>query len=161
MDSIIRWILDSSLNSWITGTHWAWPAFEILHFVGLSLLLGSMLIIDLRLVGYLRRMSISAVYAYLPLAAIGFGINLVTGALFVFGDPERYMMNISFQFKMLLVLIAGANALWFACKISPAMSFWSPDGDSSPQAKIIACVSLLSWFGVLLLGRLIPYVGTG
>ena len=62
---------------------------------------------------------------------------------------------------MALVLIAGLNALWFYWKINPVMNSWSPNGDTPALAKTIAFVSLGAWAGVLLLGRLIPYIGTG
>ena len=92
---------------------------------------------------------------------MGFFINLTTGMLFLIGDPARYAVNIGFQIKMLLILIAGLNALWFAVKISPILIDWDPYGDTPSAAKISAYVSLSAWFGILLLGRLIPYVGTG
>jgi hypothetical protein len=73
----------------------------------------------------------------------------------------RYSINIGFQIKMVLVVIAGLNALWFWLRINKDMHSWAPDADTPVEAKVIAWVSLLTWTGVLLLGRLIPYVGTG
>ena len=55
---LIRTIEGSTINSWILTTTWLWPFLEIIHFIGLSLLLGSMLVIDIRLAGYIRNMSI-------------------------------------------------------------------------------------------------------
>ena len=161
MDAIIQWLLASTLNHWIRGTPWVWPTLQILHFVGLSLLLGAMLIVDLRLAGFWRRISTSAVHALLPWAVIGFGINLLTGLMFFVGDPHRYVANIGFRIKLVLIIIAGLNALWFGLKISPVMGSWDPHGDTSRSARIVAYLSLGSWCGVLLCGRLIPYVGTG
>ena len=161
MNAIIHWLLNSGLNHWIRSVSWAWPTLQILHFVGLSLLLGAMLIIDLRLAGFWRRISISAIHALLPWAVIGFGINFMTGLMFIVGDPNRYAKNVGFRIKLLLIVIAGLNALWFGLKISPTMNNWHPNGDTSSVAKVAAYLSLVSWFGVLLLGRLIPYVGTG
>ena len=60
-----------------------------------------------------------------------------------------------------VIVIAGLNAVWFALRISPVMGTWDPHGDTSRSAKFVAYLSLGCWFGVLLLGRLIPYVGTG
>ena len=81
--------------------------------------------------------------------------------LFVIGDPARYFANIGFRIKMLLVLAAGLNALWYYLKINSAMRSWDPHGDTPALAKTIAFISLGVWSGVLLLGRLIPYIGTG
>ena len=161
IEILVQFLESSMLNNWILSTAWFWPSFEIIHFVGLSLLLGSMLIIDVRLAGFVKAMNIMATHRLLPLAGVGFFINLITGMLFFVGDPARYVVNIGFQIKMLLILIAGLNALWFALKISPVIMNWDPYGDTPFLAKLIAYISLISWVGVLLLGRLIPYVGSG
>lgn len=160
-ESIVNWIDGGVLNTWVLGSAWIWPTMETLHFVGLSLMLGALLIIDLRLAGFFRKINIAATHKLLPWVFIGFGINLTTGVLFFFGDPGRYAINIGFRFKMMLIVLAGLNALWFYWKINPVMRSWEPDCDTPAVAKTIAWISLGSWFGVLLLGRLIPYVGTG
>lgn len=160
-ESLISWIEGGTLNTWVLGASWIWPTMEILHFVGLSLLLGSLLVIDLRMAGFFRQINIVATHKLLPWVFLGFGLNLVTGVLFFFGDPGRYAINIGFRIKMILVLIAGLNALMFYWKIDPVMKTWAPDCDTPAIAKTIAWVSLGTWFGVLILGRLIPYVGTG
>ena len=85
----------------------------------------------------------------------------MTGFLFLMGDPARYTANIGFWWKMFLVVVAGLNALWFWISINPVMKTWEPHADTPAIAKVIAWISLGSWFGVLLLGRLIPYIGTG
>ncbi len=161
MQAFVQAIEGSAINNWILSSAWLWPSLEIMHFVGLSLLLGSLLVIDLRLAGFFRRVHLGATHALLPWTFVGFGLNLISGTLFVLGDPARYTANIGFLWKMVLVLIAGLNALWFYWKINPVMTSWSPNGDTSALAKTIAFVSLGTWTGVLLLGRLIPYIGTG
>lgn len=157
----MEWIESSALNTWVLGNAWVWPTLEILHFIGLSLLMGTMLVIDLRMAGFLRQIAVTSVSRLLPLAGLGFAINLLTGLLFFFGDPARYSINIGFQVKMVLIIVAGFNALWFYLKIEPLVVFWELHGDTSRLAKFSAIGSLGVWFGVLLLGRLIPYVGTG
>lgn len=159
--AFVQAIEGGTINTWVLSSAWLWPTLEILHFLGLSLLLGSLLIVDLRLAGFFRQIDIAATHRLLPWSFLGFGLNLVTGVLFVFGDPARYAANIGFRWKMVLVLIAGLNALWFYRKINPVMRSWDAHGDTSTLAKLIAFVSLGTWTGVLLLGRLIPYIGTG
>lgn len=161
MDELIRAIESSAVNEWILSSPWAWPIMEILHFFGLSLLLGSILIFDLRLAGFFRQIDIGAAKKLLPLSVLGFGINFVTGSLFFIGDPARYSANIGFLWKMVLVVIAGLNVLLFLWKVAPAMNRWQPHEDTPLAARGIAWLSLGTWVGVLLLGRLIPYVGTG
>ncbi len=161
MDALVQAIEGTAINNWVLSSSWLWPLLEILHFIGLSLLLGSLIVIDLRLAGFFRSINIGATHRLLPWTFLGFGLNLITGILFVFGDPARYAANIGFRVKMLLVLLAGLNALWFYWKINTPMKTWAPDADTPALAKVIAFVSLGTWTGVLLLGRLIPYIGTG
>lgn len=160
-ESLVQAIEGGAINTWVLSTYWLWPLLEIIHFIGLSLLLGSMLIVDLRLAGFLRPIDIRALHRLLPWATLGFIMNAVSGFLFFMGDPGRYSINIGFQIKMVLVLIAGLNVLVFALKVSPLINDWERHGDTPGLAKTVAWVSLGAWTGVLLLGRLIPYLGTG
>lgn len=161
IESFIEWVASTSLNAWVLQWNWTWPILEIAHFMGLCMLLGSLLVIDLRLVGFFKSIPLMATHKILPWTFVGFGINLVTGVLFFFGDPGRYTINIGFQIKMLLVFLAGLNALWFYLKIDKPMRTWDPYGDTPALAKVIGSLSLVIWFTVLACGRLIPYVGSG
>jgi len=154
-------IVDSALTSWIIETYWLWPILEIIHFIGLSLLLGGLIVIDLRLAGHFRVLNLDATHKLLPLVLLGFGLNLATGILFFYGDPMRYSVNIGFQIKMVLVILAGLNAALYYWKVNPAIANWNSDDAPPLLAKSVAYGSLLLWTGVLLCGRLIPYVGTG
>jgi hypothetical protein len=161
VETLVSWMASHPINNWITSVGLVWPIAEIIHFIGLSLLLGSLLIVDLRLLGFFRSISIATTHKLLPWAIVGFSMNLMTGVLFLFGDPHRYSSNIGFRIKAVLIVIAGLNALWFYWKIKPAMGDWGAHDDTPVLAKTIAVLSLGIWFGVLFLGRLIPYVGTG
>jgi hypothetical protein len=154
-------VAETSLSQWILVTYWLWPVLEIIHFVGLSLLLGGLIIIDLRMAGHFRSLNLSATHQLLPMVFIGFALNLITGVLFFIGDPMRYSINIGFQIKMILIMIAGLNALLYYWKINPHIHSWDPAANPPALAKTVAYVSLITWTGVLLCGRLIPYVGTG
>lgn len=160
LDSIISWISNTSINGAIQSTSWAWPTMESIHFVGLILLLGALLIIDLALIGVIKGVSPQKSHRLLKVVIFGFTLNLITGLLFIFGDPGRYFINIGFQLKMLFMFLAGLNALWYTLKIQPkviGVEDFTPTG----ATKLAGTVSLVLWFLVLIYGRLIPYVGTG
>ena len=161
LESLTSLIIDSPLNQWILDTYWLWPVLEIVHFFGLSLLLGGLVIIDLRLMGYFRSLNLETINNLVPLVICGFSLNLVTGILFFIGDPMRYSVNIGFQIKMGLVILAGLNTLFYSWKIKPLLVNWGANSDTPNRAKVIGLISLSAWTGVLVLGRLIPYVGTG
>jgi hypothetical protein len=79
MQELINELADSALSRWMLDSFWAWPMLEILHFIGLSILLGSLLLFDLRLTGLFRSIPLTATRALLPWAIGGFAINLLSG----------------------------------------------------------------------------------
>lgn len=162
MDPILDWMAGTWINNLAVGYAWSWPTLETLHFIGMCLLFGPIIIMDLRLLGF-DRLAVPAmsVHALVPLTISGFVINLVTGVIFCFGDPYRYAINISFQIKMVLVLLAGANALYFWKAVGPVLEKLGPHEDPPGSIKAVGLTSLLAWTGVLAFGRLIPYLGTG
>lgn len=161
MDSILDWMQGTWINGIVTGYAWSWPALEALHFFGMCLLFGALIIMDLRLVGFEKAASVIATDKLYPMALAGFCINAFTGILFCFGDPFRYAINISFQTKMVLVLLAGLNFFYYKLKVEPKVVNLGPGEDTPAVAKVVGATSLLLWTGVLTFGRLIPYLGTG
>lgn len=158
--STLDWIAEN-LGYYVYALPWTWPIMETVHFFGLCLLMGGLIVIDLRLLGVNRIIPTMSVHDLLPIVIFGFGINLITGVLFFVGDPHRYAPNIAFQLKMVLVVLAGLNALYYQMKIAPEIDGWTESTEIPMNAKVVGATSLLLWFGVLSYGRLIPYLGTG
>ena len=157
MFDVLLWMETSALGQFMRDVPWLFPTAEILHFTGLCLLMGSLLVMDFRLLGFSRDVPVIAVHKFIPIAAIGFGINLITGILFFFADPFRYYPNIAFRLKMLLILLSGFNALCFML-INRSQADQQVPNDTTWKIKLIAALSLLFWVSVIILGRLIPYV---
>jgi hypothetical protein len=149
------WVL--SLGEWITANSWVWPACESLHFIGLCMLFAVVLVVDLRVLGIGKRLSFSNVYQLLPLGMLGFVINFLTGMMFFISTPAQYTQNIAFHWKIILILLAGLNVLYFmlfdeAWKVGP--------GDEAPlTAKIAAGCAIFLWGGVLYFGHMLPFIG--
>ena len=161
IEALTEEMMASNLTQWIQATYWLWPILEIFHFFGLTLLMGGLIIVDLRMIGFFSYIGLEEVKKLLPLVIFGFLVNLITGVLFLFGDPSRYSINIGFQIKMILVLLAGCNAAIYHVKVEPLFSNLNLKDRLPLVIKITGFTSLTLWTGVLLLGRLIPYVGTG
>src|SRR5688500_1972007 len=113
MEGVLAWMEGSWLAHAILETAWVFPTLEILHFLGLILLIGSLYVIDLRFIGVAPRIPYKAVLPFIPISILGFGINLVTGIMFLLTDPPHYYSNLAFRLKMGVVVLAGLNALWF------------------------------------------------
>lgn len=155
MHGLLQWLHDSWLGDYARHTFWVFTTGLVIHFIGLCLLLGAMLVVDLRLLGVFRRVSLQAVAALLPVAIFGFCLNLLTGIVFFCFDPFGYWQNPAFKTKMLLILIAGMNALWVRFTSHAALTSGDPDLRTRGMLKVNAAASLLLWFGVILFGRLI------
>ena len=161
MDPLYDWMETTPINEFVMYLPWTWPTLETFHFLGLCLLIGAVLIMDLRLIGFQRMIPLAAVHALMPVAIAGFAINLITGLGFLFGDPYLYVINYAFWVKMVLVLLAGLNFLLFLFKIEPSLATLGPHDATPVSAKAVGAASLVFWFGVLAYGRLLPYLGTG
>lgn len=156
---IVEWLKASSVSTWINERTWVWPLAEILHFIGLSLLIGVTGFFDLRLMGFFRRVSIRAAHSLVPLAMIGFAINLLTGLVFIVGLPEQYANNRMFWWKVGFIAIAGLNAMVFESRLAARLVALEPGVDTPISAKIVGVISLVAWFGVLYCGRMLPFLG--
>jgi hypothetical protein len=138
-------------------TAWVWPIAESLHFIGLSLLIGTIGLFDLRLLGLARAIPISALHRLIRWGLVGFGINAMTGLAFLVAEPDQYVYNPSFHFKMLFVAAAGVNALAFYLTSYRAVMASGASPDAPRGAKIIAAISLSLWILVLVAGRLLTF----
>ena len=159
--SLANWLHDTTI-SWALngGVPWIWPVCETLHFVGLALLVGCVGVFDLRLLGVAKGLEVGPLQRLVPWGIAGFVLNLITGALFFTGNPYQYINNNAFWMKMLFVGLAGANVLvFYAAGLHRRVDAIGPGQDAPAFAKIVAAVSLVSWFGVVFWGRMLPFIG--
>ena len=136
---------------------WAWPAAEAVHFLGMSLSLGVLLAVNLRILGVIRGMPFAEVHRLLPWGMLGFGINLITGMLFFVALPGQYVQNAPFFWKIVFLMIAGANYLY----LTVFKKAWEDDDGREARTadKAMAIVSIVAWLGVLYAGRMLPFLG--
>jgi hypothetical protein len=134
-----------------------WPTCETLHFVGLSLLLGVVLLVDMRVLGLMKGVSFASLHRLLPWAAFGFGVNVVTGMLFFVGIPGQYINNPAFYWKIGAVMLAALNAVYFTLLKEP----WElgPRDDAPFTAKIAAASAMILWVTVMYYGSMLPFIG--
>lgn len=154
--------LDAIQNTWLShavkDSFWIWPTMETMHFIGLSLLFGGLVLADLRLLGYMRNVSYKSLSKIVPLAVAGFVVNAITGTLFFIADPHRYYPNIAFRFKMECIVLAGINLLIYLIFAKPMADKWEKGHPTNALAACVGGASILLWIGVIIGGRLIPFV---
>ena len=140
---------------------WGWPFAESVHFLGLSMLVGCVGAFDLRLLGVGKRIPIAALHKLIPWGLLGFAINVTTGSMFLLTEPDQYIYNPSFQFKVLFIMIAGLNALAFYGTSWERATAVNAAADAPRAAKVAAVISLSLWFSVIVCGRLLTFYRPG
>ena len=158
-EAVVRYLKSTGFSQFVVNTPWVWPLAETVHFLGLALLFGTIGPLDFRLLGFMRHLPVSAFRALVPWAVAGFVLNLVTGLIFLVATPDQYMSNISWWLKALFLVIAGLNVLLFELTQRRNADAMLPGADTTPMLKMIGGVSLISWFMVLVWGRMLAFLG--
>jgi hypothetical protein len=140
----------------VQDSRWAWPIAEAVHFIGLSLSIGVLLTVNLRILGVMRHVPFGDVHRFLFWGMLGFGANLITGMLFFVAQPGQYAESAVFYWKVVFLMIAGANFLY----LTVFSKGWAADRlDASLADKAMAVSSMFAWFAVLYTGRMLPFLG--
>jgi hypothetical protein len=136
-----------------------YPMVETTHVLTLCLFLGMIAMLDLRLLGIgLRGLAVSEVAGrLLPLAFVGFALMTISGVLLFYSGPVRAFQNIFFRVKVVMILLAGLNAVVFHFTIYRRVTSWDHDRATPTRAKLAGLFSLLLWSAVVVCGRMQAY----
>jgi hypothetical protein len=156
MHPVLQMLHDLPLGTIIRNSSWLYTYFLCLHFLGFSLLFGGLMVVDLRVLGFAKRIPLDKCLAFLPWVIIGFCINAFTGLCFFCFQPFQLWANWAFKIKMILVALAGLNALFFTLVEDKKLHAYAAEGKSPDLGmKISAFASLTIWVLVIVAGRLI------
>ncbi|OFW01201.1 MAG: hypothetical protein A3I61_08170 [Acidobacteria bacterium RIFCSPLOWO2_02_FULL_68_18] len=161
------WMRWPSIEGFFLQTNGSWALFEIFHFIGLALLVGIVVMFDLRILGMAKRVPVAPLAELLPWAVLGFVLAVVTGLGFVLGlranlyhaDAYKVLMtDVYLQLKLIGIGLAGLNLLFFYVSgMQRAVYALGPGEDAPGLAKVIAATSLTLWIGVTWMGRMVPW----
>jgi hypothetical protein len=138
---------------------WVFPIIESVHVLALSLSVGIIVMLDLRLIGAgMRHTSVSQIVDGLKRWYLtGFALMFASGALLFWSEAAKAYQSGSFRFKMLFLLLAGVNALIFEIRYKPTAEVWDGTARTPPGARVIGWCSIVFWIGVIALGRWTAY----
>jgi hypothetical protein len=159
LEHFCQWLYDSSVGTGILESIWVFPIIETIHVLGIALLVGTVAILDLRLLGLaLKREPVSDVAsAVLPLTWAGFAVMFVSGFLLFWSEAAKSYANPAFRLKLLLLLLVGLNPLIFHFTIYRSVGDWNARVVTPLQARLAAVFSLTLWGGIVCAGRAIAY----
>ena len=137
--------------TWIASHPWAYPALEVLHIVGIALLLGNLVLLEIRVWGGAATLPLPALAGVaLPLVLAGFGLCAASGLLMFASQPLDLLGNRAFVIKMGLLMVAGSNAALFHARGGLQRL--------DRAARLQTVLSLGIWLTVIILGRSIAYL---
>lgn len=144
-------VYDPTTNP-LNNNEWAFPLLECIHILGFTLSIGTIAIVDLRMLGLAlqRHTSRELAKAMAPWTLVGLAVMLISGPLIFSSDPNMYLRNISFKFKMVALLLA--------ILYNYTVHRWAALREPEPAAgKVVSVVSLALWISVVAGGLFIAF----
>jgi hypothetical protein len=150
--------LGQAMRQWL----WLYPSVEVVHLVGIALLFGSIVMLDLRLLGLSRDIPVRVLARHvLPWTAASFLLIIPSGLLMFLAHASEFAESEVFILKMLLIMAAGLNAALFHSITFRTADVWDSAAmrglPPPPSARLAGAVSLLIWISVIACGRLLAY----
>ena len=154
----MAWIEATALATWVrqSPSLWAYPTVLTLHTVGLGIVVGASTVVDLRLLGYARRIRLASLVPLFPLMAVAFALNAATGIMLFMADATTKSKQPVFFVKLLLIFAA----LWCTMQVRKVVATNHGRGDDHVPARAhrLAWMTLLLWIGAITAGRLMAYL---
>jgi hypothetical protein len=151
-------IESSALGRFMREALWAYPIAETLHIIGIAALYGSLLVVELRLLGLGRRIAVTSLARLaLPWSVAGFVLAAAMGLCMFSAHAAEFIDQRIFMLKMGLILVAGINAAIFHSGPFVAVARWDTEATPPRSARVAAALSIVLWTGVIVCGRMLAY----
>lgn len=155
MDNFLMMLEGLSLSQWVLGSIWGYPILLTFHSLGLGLLVGLLLVIDLRILGFAQPLPLSALRRLMPWVWVGFTFNALSGIVLFMADATKDYHSNSFRWKIFSIVVGLIIAVYLNRKVLPEDTRETP-----VLARVLAVASLVSWTGAIIAGRLIAYLSS-
>ena len=157
--SICQWVDSTRLNAIIRQSNWLFSTLDTIHTLGIVLVAGTILLVDLRLLGLsLRSIPVAELVARIvPSTLWGFGLMVLSGGLLFSSEAVKMYHSPAFRIKMILLALAGLNALIFHRTIYRDVARWDPASVVPARARLAGLLSLVFWMAIIAAGRAIAY----
>jgi hypothetical protein len=158
LTAIEGWPISAALRGEIPGTEWLFPIIETLHVMALTIVVGSIAMVDLRLLGITSRNSPVSRLSneVLPWTWTAWAAAAVFGTLIFMAKANTYAGNLQFRLKFACMGLAAANMLIFHFGAYRRVAYWDL-GVPPGSAKVAGALSLLLWIGVVFFGRWVGF----
>ena len=155
----LNWLETTVLARFIQVSAWAFPAIETVHVIAISIVVGTVIIIDLRLLGIasIRQPMRDISREITPWTWGAFGLAVASGSLMFLSNAPGYFANGPFRLKMILLLAAGTNMLAFRLGTYRGVGAWNVAREAPVAGRVAAALSLVFWLAIVAFGRWIGF----
>jgi uncharacterized membrane protein len=154
-----QWLAETPGSIALHESLFMYPLIESVHVLTLCVFVGMSVMLDLRLLGVtLKRVPVTDITRrLLPWMFAGFVVMVITGVLLVYAIPVRSYQSIWFRMKVILLILAGLNALTFHYTVYRSVREWDLAEVVPRRARLAGMASLALWAGIIVFGRMIAY----
>ncbi len=159
VNALLESLEHSALAVSIAESKWAFPIIETIHVIVLTLMIGTVLIMDLRLLGLASAKQRYTVLQrdVLPWTWWAFGVAVISGCLMFITQATEYYENEAFRIKLFLLLLAGINMLVFELIIARRAADWDQESSVPWLGKVAALLSIALWISIVFFGRRVGF----
>jgi len=156
---ICQWIQNSSIGTQIRESTYVFPIIEATHVLGLAVSVGTIAIVDLRLIGVtMKKERVTDVIEQLqPLTLAGFAAMFVSGILLFWSEAARLYPSYSYRIKFIFIALLGINAMLFHSTIYQKVDEWNTDAVTPFRARMAGWIGITFWAVVIFCGRWTAY----
>ena len=156
---VFEWLETSALAIWVGESLWGYPIMLGMHAIGLAIVVGIFVMLDLRMLRVIRGVSFNAFLSLFRLAWIGLIINALSGSALFTSQATTFVESAPFLIKISGVLAGVILGVLIQKRIKARVTDWDQSGENiESSAKMLAALSLVCWIGAIFAGRLIAYL---
>lgn len=156
--AFLEWLEYSALGEWVAASEWGYAIAISCHGIGLGIVVGTLAMVDLRIVGVLKRLELAPMCGLINLAWAGFVVNAISGFALFASQATYFIGHIAFLVKISAILLAVVNAAFLQNALRASADKWDEGETISGSAKLLALGSLVLWSVAIVAGRLIAYL---
>ena len=149
------WLAETPASRLIQNVGWIVPATQTAHILGISVVVATMAMLDLRMLGLAgRHHPVNSLAArFLPAVWVALAVLAITGTILIIGEPERELLSLAFRLKMLLLAVAVVILAFVQSTLKEGENFWSLTPERQRLARVLGVASLSIWLVIVICGR--------
>ena len=156
---VFEWLETTALAIWVGESLWGYPIMLGMHAIGLAIVVGIFVMLDLRMLGVVRGVSFTAFLSLYRLAWIGLLFNALSGSALFTSQATTFVESAPFLIKISAVIAGVIFGIFIQRRLKLRAADWdAADANVESSATALAVLSLICWIGAIFAGRLIAYL---